>query len=234
MKITEQQMFDYITCPAKYDIKYNKRIDIRDEQTLPKLLNKVAKFFYLNLFNGKVCTANELKAKWDSVCKANMDFIDAKKNLAGWGAIINLLNWAQRNQIVILDVDTTYSFVVDNVEILGQMDPILAIPGRGMELLITNFSDRLPDQIASDMKLKYSLDSLAFEKVYNKELEGIRIHSVKADKDLFTRRGKMEYKRLEDTITSVAKGIENNIFYPREGPLCSNCSAKEYCKFWSK
>ena len=26
INLTEQQFFDYITCPAKYDMKYNKKI----------------------------------------------------------------------------------------------------------------------------------------------------------------------------------------------------------------
>ena len=49
MRITEQQLFDYIECPAKYHIKYNMKIDIPEEVHLSKLLNSVSNFFYLNL-----------------------------------------------------------------------------------------------------------------------------------------------------------------------------------------
>ena len=36
MRITEQQLFDYIECPAKYHIKYNMKIDIPEEIHLSK------------------------------------------------------------------------------------------------------------------------------------------------------------------------------------------------------
>lgn len=233
MQVTEQQIFDYIFCPTKYDIKYNRQIPIQDPISLPRLLRKVSKFFYLQLVNGKVPSINELKNKWDSVCKANSDFIDSKKNIAGWGLIIQLVDWARKEQIMVVDVDTQFKLISGPVEVTGQMETILIRKDRKSELLITNFADKIPDQIEMDMKLKHSLDAAAFKTITGNHLDGIRIRSVKHDKDILTTRSDPDFLRLDSTIQSVAKGIKNNIYYPREQNLCSSCTAKQYCRFWN-
>jgi hypothetical protein len=233
MKMTEQQMFDYMFCPAKFEMRHIRGIDIPEPVTMQRLLNKVAKYFYMNLFNGKVCTMNEIKGKWDSICTAYPDYIDQKKALLGWGLIINLLKWASGNEISILDIDTNYNIVVDGVELVGCMEPILFTNNK-MELLVSNFGDKLPDQTELDMKLKYTLDCLAFKTTHNRELHGIKIRCVKHDKDMTTTRIEPDYNRLRTTIKSIGKSIHNNIYYPRENNLCGACNAREYCKYWTR
>lgn len=233
MKISEQQLMDYMFCPAKFELKYVKGFAIEEPPSLSKLLNKVAKYFYINLFNGKACSSSELKNKWDSICKQNPDVIDPKKNIAGMGMILNLLRWAQNEQIMILDIDTRYNIVLDDLEVEGCMNPLLAVlPGKEVELLVTSFSSNIPDQINVDMKLKYSLDAYAFEKSYGKRLRGIRVHSVKSDKDILTVRGDNDYLRLQSTLKGVYNGIKHKAFFVSETPMCESCSAKHYCKAW--
>lgn len=233
MKLTEQQFFDYITCPAKYDLKYNKNIDIQEQLSNPRLLNKVAKYFYVNLFNGKLPSQQELKNKWDSICKTHLNVITPKSNLEGWGLIINLLNWASRNKITVLDVNTQYSIVFQDVELIGQTEPIIATT-KGFELLVSDFHNKLPDTTEIDMKLKHTLDAYAFKKMFNKELNGVHIRMFKLDKDLYTYRSQPDFDRLESSVIGVAKGIAAEAFYPRENPLCSSCTARQYCKYWKK
>lgn len=201
---------------------------------MQKLLDKVATYFYLNIFNGHVPDTRELKNKWDSICRVNADYIDAKRNLDGWGLIVNLVNWAHRNEIFVLDVNTQYNLVVDDNEIVGQMAPFIATPNGKIELLNSHFSTRVPEQIDVDMKLKYTIDMLAFSRIYGKELDGVHIKLFKQDKDMYSRRTTIDFRRLESTITGVCKGIEAGVYYPRESPLCSTCNAKQYCKFWCK
>lgn len=234
MRMTETQMFDYIFCPAKYDIKYNRGIDVADPISMPRLLSRVAKFFYMNLVNGKVCSVNELKNKWDSICKEYPDFVDSKKNVAGWGMIISMMQWASKEQIMVVDVNTFYRLNVGGVEVDGNLDAVLMRPDKKSELLITSFSDRIPDQIETDMKLKYTLDAAAFKVLTGKQLDGIRVHGVKSDKDIITVRSEPDFKRLDTTIRNVGRAIEANVFYPREQNLCTTCTARQYCKYWYK
>jgi len=231
--ITEQQFFDYIHCPALFEMTYIKKIPMEESTSFPKLLEKVAKYFYLHLLNGRIASASELKKKWDSICQANEDKIDNKKVMEGIGLIFKLLNWADREQPVVLDIDTRYNIHVGNVELVGNMETILAAPNKKYELLITSFSSRLPDQMMIDMKMKYTLEAYAFNKVYNKPVDGIRVYSVKHAKDFYTYRTDDDFKRLETAIKSVGESIEKGLYYPREGIMCSSCPAKGYCRYWS-
>ena len=231
MKITEQQLFDYIHCPALFEMKYIRKIPLEESLSTPKLLNKVAKYFYLNLLNGKICTTSELKKKWDSICAKHEEQINPKKVMEGMSLIMKLYNWASDEQAVVLDIDSPYIIRVGDVELVGNMGTILAAPNNKYELLITDFSSRLPDQSLIDIKLKYTLEAYAFQKVYNKFIDGVRVHSVKYNKDFYTSRTDGDFKRLETAIRNVGKSIQDGLFYPREG-MCSTCPAKGYCKYW--
>lgn len=234
IELTESQMFDYIFCPAKYDIKYNRRIDIQEPISLPRLLSRVSKFFYTSLVNGKVPSINELKNKWDSISRQYPNFVDSKKNIAGWGMIVNLTQWAAKEQIMVVDVNTFYQLTVGSVSLKGNLETVLVRPDKKSELLITSFSDKVPDQIETDMKLKYTLDAAAFKVLTQKPLDGIRVHSVKSDKDIITTRSEPDFKRLDTTIRNVGRAIEGQVFYPREQNLCSTCTARQYCRYWYK
>lgn len=233
-KITEQELFDYIFCPAKYHMKYIMKIDIQDPISMPKLLNKVAKYFYMNLLNGKVCSINEIKSKWDSVCMQYPHFVDSKKSINGYGLIISLLKWAGNEEIIIGDVDQNYKILMGNVEVFGTIETILVRKDRRFELLYTNFADKDPDQLEIDQKLKYTLDALAFKVMHDRAIDGIRIHSVKADRNLVTYRTDPDFERLQTTVSNVARAIDEKIFYPRESHLCNTCTARELCRYWSQ
>lgn len=236
MVISEQQLFDYMKCPALYDFKYNKSIRIYEQVSIPKLLSGIANYFYFSIMNGKVPTSNDLKRKWDSVCTNNADYIDAKKNIEGMGSIINMFRWAQDERLIVADINSAYrlTFIHENkpVELVGSMGTILLTANNKYELLVTDFSSKLPDQTLIDMKLKYSLDCLAFSKTYNKEISGVRVHNIKNNKDFYSSRFDDDLKRFESSLINVVKSIRENIYYPRESTLCGPCAVKEYCKVW--
>ena len=118
------------------------------------------------------------------------------------------------------------------VELVGNMGTILALPNNNYELLITDFGNKMPEQTLVDMKLKYSLDSYAFQNVYNKRVHGIRVRNIKNARDFLTFRSQDDFKRLEQAVANVSCCIKNKLFYPRESVMCSICNAKEYCKVW--
>jgi hypothetical protein len=231
--ITEQQMFDYIFCPARYHIKYIMNVGVQEPVTMQKMLSKVSKYFFMNLLNGKVCTYKELKSKWDSICTQYPNYFDPKKNITGWGHIVNFVQWAAEQKIIIGDIDQSYRLYIDGVELVGNIETILVNTKKQFELLYINFNDKDPDQIDIDQKLKYSLDAFAFKSMYKQEIDGIKIHSAKSNRDYLTYRTIPDMERLTATITNVAKGIQNNIFYPRESHLCSSCTSRELCRFWT-
>ena len=232
MKLTEQQLFDYIHCPAKYHIKYVMKIDVAEPISITKLLNTISRYFYLKLFNGSVPTYDEVRKKWDSLCETHSSYMDNKKALNGWGQIIKFVQWAEREKLIVGDVETKYMIPIDTVQFYGSIDTTLVKPSKEIELLTTSFSDRNLDRTDIEMKLKHTMDYVGFKALYGQAPNGIKIHSVKYDQDVFTNRTEPDIIRLRDTIKNVSKSIEQGIYYPRESSFCSSCTARQYCKYW--
>lgn len=235
MLITEEQLFNYISCPLKYDLIYNKKLNIGEPKTLPRLLAPIEKFLFINILNGKVPHINELKKKWDNTCSDNEDYIDDRKCINGLGLIISLYNWVYANKIIILSCSSKYEITTsNNNSIVGSLGAVTSSNGTGYELLYSNFSDKLLTQFDIDSKIKYTLDSYAFEKLYNQKVNGLKIHFVKQDKDFFTTRNEDDYNRLEAIIDSVCNGIDNKVYYPRESYMCEKCQGRGACLMWNK
>lgn len=233
MILTEDQFFDYIQCPAKYDLKYNKRIPSSESVTMQKLLDKVVKYFYSNLLDGKVCTMEQLKQKWDSICEKNIYFIDTKKNLEGMNYIINFARWASNEQPNIIDFDSSYDIITENTIFSGNMGAIRMIPNRKFELIINRFNNRTISQNDLDKMLKYTIDCYAFKEQCAVEISAIRLINHKNNEEFISSRSNNDYDRLTSSIKGVASGIENKAFYPRESIYCTSCNYIDFCKYWS-
>jgi hypothetical protein len=232
--LTEQQFFDYIYCPAKYDLKYNKKIVIEDTFSINTVLNKVAKYFYLYVVNNlKTPTMNIITSKFDSLMKPYMDMVSNKQYTDAVFQIRNFYNWACSSKVAVIDSDVKYLIKHKDIILEGVMNPVAVNNDRKLEFLIMNFSSRIPDQLEVDTKLKYSIDMMSFNSS-NKDnkIYATKVHCVKSNKDIITSRTDNDYNRLLATIEGVANGISNKIFYPRESHMCSNCTYRNICRGW--
>lgn len=228
----EEELFDYIKCPAYYDMKYNKNIPMEKEINMQYLLNNIAKYFYSNLLNKKICSMDELKRKWDHVCQANKQYIDSKKNIEGLNYIINFAKWSANNNLLLADFDSKYKINIGESSIEGAMSAISILPGKRCELIINKFSNQAPDQYNIDKNIKYTLDCYAFKRLYNYDISIIKIIHHKNNSEFITQRTENDFERLKSTIKGVELGIKHNSYYPRETVFCRSCFYKQYCKYW--
>lgn len=235
MKITELQLLNYLRCPIEYDYRYNKNIYLEEKVSMVKALNLISTYFYMNLINGKVLSTSALKRKWDSICSKHR--LSPQQCVEGLGQIMKMYMWANNEELLVQSTDIAYSFVVNikpkkYIDFNGEITTTVAIDKTGEPyLLITDFSNKNPNQSVLDIKLKYTLDCYAYYKIYNKKLN-IKLHHVKTNKDYFTTRGNEDFNKLEITIRNVANSILDNIYYPRESVLCGSCNYINFCKAW--
>src|SRR5574344_472477 len=150
MRITETQLFDYISCPLTYNLRYNMKMDFHEQTSMNQLLNMVASYFYMNIMNGRIIQPSGLKKKWDSICEKNSDYIDTKKCLEGMGSIMKLFQWAYNEKILISDIHEPYVITTKGtheiVDVAGEIGAIVSLPNGTFQLLITDFSNRYPDK----------------------------------------------------------------------------------------
>ena len=179
---------------------------------------------------------SSIKSAWDRICEKNPDIITPQKGLDGLGQLMKMYRWAEKVQLRVVDHHIPYSIGIDTrvgrVDFRGHINCIAADNNNEIYLLDLDFSNRLPNQIFLDTKLKYTLDSLALNKVYNKWAAGIKIHHVKNDKDFFSIRKQEDFNRLETAISNIVYSVQQDIFYPRESAFCSSCDMMDFCRAW--
>lgn len=232
--IIDEQIYDYISCPARYDMKAKGLIG-KDYETVPSLLKQVARKFYTTLMNGEVLPPSTLKKQWDKLCERHSDFMVPKKVLEGMDKLMKLYRWAADEQLIIADVHVPYGILFqerDNaIDVRGTI-PVIAVTKAGqMEILITDFGNRYPEQTKIDMNLSYTMMSYAFLKERGESI-GIRIHNVKNNKDFYAYRMADDYKRLETAVKNTVYCIRQKLYYPRESVLCGICNARDICRGW--
>lgn len=231
MKITEQQLFDYIRCPALYDMKHEKELPIKEQESFQDLLRKAAEYIYFRVSLGEVPTMKEIKRKWDSICEPYAEVLGAKKVMEGMSLLQQLFNWCRENELIVIETKTKYAIYLDGFEINGNIGTVISRNGK-LELLITSFSNQLPDAILNDLKLKYTIDCYAYEQMYNDSIQAIRIVSVKHNKEFITMRRTTDYERLKASVRAIGKSIEQKLYHVTDSHLCKTCPASSLCKYW--
>ena len=239
MKITEQQLFDYISCPAMYQYKHEQGIDLYQSKTVKDLLITTANYFYTYVFeNKKTPTLKVLSNKFEALYLKHKQDIPEKKYNEGLLSLRNFYNWACSEKIVVADSCMPYNLTYKGVSLTGILSPIAINNSHGnkmLEFLILNFSGRNIDQLTLDTKLKYSIDMLAFN--HNNgatRISGIKHHHIKTGKDMLSMRSQIDNDRALATIEGVALGIKNKVFYPRESVFCSTCEYRHMCRSWKR
>lgn len=234
--LTEEQLFEYIKCPIRYDAIYNKHMITGEEPSMQKYLGKIATYFLMQLMDGTVVSTDILKRKWDKLSEQHPDYITPQRNLEGIDKLMRFYRWAENEELIVGDVSIPYELTLreddDLLDFRGEITTI-AVGKHGQKpyLLYLDFGNRFPDQAMLDMKLKYSLDSYATAKTTGKQL-GIKVHHVKKDKDFFVMRSAMDYARMKKILFNVAKSIYHGLYYPRENVMCSNCDMINLCRIW--
>lgn len=236
-ELTEEELFDFIRCPIRYDAIRNKRIITGQEDSMPRYLEKVAHWFFLQLMNGVVPATSKLKQKWDKLCEQHSDYITPQKNLEGVDKLMKLFRWAEDEQLVVGDTDIPYEYAIKDergvVSFRGEIGTVAQALKRSPKpfLLYLDFGNKYPDQAMLDMKLKYTLDSYAIAELSNKCL-GIKIHHVKSGNDFYTMRQAQDYERMKKVVANVARSIQQKLYYPRENVMCANCDMENFCRIW--
>ena len=165
MDLTEKQLFDFMKCPVYYDSIHNKNLPVATPLSMKHLLEKVTSYFFINLMSGKVLSTENLKRKWDRLCEDNMTYMTPQRCLEGLGLIIKMYLWAQNEEFMIADMKTPYTITIKSswgiINLNGEI-AVISVDrnGKNPQLLITDFSNKYPNQSILDMKLKYTLDNL--------------------------------------------------------------------------
>lgn len=227
--INEQQLFEYMKCPIRYDF-IKKGIAPTDDATYKKQLYLILKNLYLSTLDTTYKNISPLKNKWDKYCSTHL--LDAKKALEGWGCILNAYNYITANNITFTDVDCMYELEIPGAQLIikGQLDPFIE-HDTYIEVFISHTTKKMPDKSDIDKKLKHTIDAYILSKKFKKDVV-FNYYNCNTNQSMITTRSTLDFNRLENIITQIGKALTNNIIFPRESFMCSSCCYLELCSKW--
>lgn len=202
-----------------------------------KALNSIIRNFCMALMDNKVLPQHKLRQQWDAVCTANPIYFHEKRCIEGMFAINKFYQWAARNEIIVADVGSPYvinlKYNADIYSIEGNFGIIIINKNKQPENLKINFTNKMAPQEMLELDMFTALDHLAFKTVFGRELNGTQIYNVKADKSQFVvKTNSMEEKRISNFVVNISRAIQQQIYYPHQSPLCSNCAALDFCRLY--
>lgn len=249
MLLTSENMWDYIKCPLHYYFKnvagFNHYLPSKDDM-FKEVIEKMIKFYYYSLLDGKVPSMQEMKLKYNSMLKSMMQqtrkdpvenpLVASKKDYErrGLAYIVGFYNWASKNASIPVAIDKEFIINVGDHRLSGNIEILRQTADKKIDLLIIKTWESMPDDFMIDTDLDITLQYMAVRSIYDIIPDSATIYVVKNSIEMVTTRNQDQIKRLITVANNVAKSIENNIYYPRWNLYCKKCDHKELCKHWYK
>lgn len=233
IELTEDQLEDYIKCPNLFYIRHVNNILPRKQITIRTITEKYVNQMFYTLMDGKIPNIDHVLLDFSKECMEHKYPAINRDVQKASNQIVTLFNWLISNRIQIADTGSPFelTFPASNVILKGTFGKIRYNNDK-LELLVTDLSNKDPDQNLIDISVRHTLQAYAIHKLIKKyELSCIRVLSVRYNRvtELFSYRSPIAFARLENTVNNIANAIRNNIFYPRESFECARCPVKAYC-----
>ena len=233
IKITQQQVLDYVRCPNYFYFKYLTKIPDKTGPTFHSLIKTIINYYFSALMDNKVPSDKEIKNRWDKMVeKYPLIISNDKLIMKGYGLLNLFIEYCYKNRVLIADIDSPYQINVSSNTILtGQTGAVRLNEGK-LELFEIETSQKAPDQTLLNMSLKYTMQIYALRELsIAHPITNVRILHLSSGKEFTTYRTNKDFDRLTNTLNKITKAIRNEIYYPREDYMCPQCSFKTYCGF---
>ena len=232
LRLTEEQILDYIKCPNYFYLKYNSKIPFNNLPSFKDLIQKIIDAYMIKIFNGQLLSIDKVKKLWDKASEEYPNVLSSKRVLDGIGIMTMLDRYCHNNKLLIADINSPYQINFShNVIVTGNLG-IIRLNDKQLELFVVETSQKKPEQILLDMSFKYTLQIYAINKMSpGVNINCLRVYHVKSNSEYTTYRTQKDYDRMEKIIAGVSKAIRNEIFYPREDFTCPQCVYKNYCGY---
>lgn len=245
MELSVEDLYAYKRCPLQYKWLRIDRIQTDFQMSIQdgfkEAIHTTIRYFYLNLRDGRLLSAESLKKKFQTIWEQKIDLYQIrfdeirtkrKKELEGIGLILYFHKQQSMfpDDVIDVAVDFHMPFGPD-LNIKGTI-PLIRSTHRGQELVQFKTADHIQSEFWSKTDMELTLYALAYQSMYQKPPDSIAIYYVKTGTTIFTSRAPVDYQRLYQSIKLLKKGIQEQWFYPRESYSCDQCPVQSLCMNW--
>lgn len=249
MILSSDALFTYIDCPLKYALKYNAKAvpeGVSANEAFSKTIHSVIYHFWYKIMNEGKASDLDLKNKWESMWFESNgitkdDIIYGRKRdktdlgYKGLGYLQAFFRQVKYNTGVPICIDKEFMAPIGDHYVTGNLELVREVgngAGKIIEIIDYKTGRSLPDEKLVERDLALTLQSYAFRHMFQAKEQKLTYFYLRHARPLETMRGPSHYRRLTETVNSVAKCIEDQIFYPRQTYTCIGCGYKKYCDIW--
>ena len=232
LRLTENELLDYIKCPNLFYFKYRTKIPLVEKKTVGTLVREAINYYYMKLLDGRAPNMESIKRKWDSICDAGKNELSGRQILEGYGLLKLFDKYCREKKLIVADFSSSYEIVFPgNIIVTGSIGAITLI-GKKLELFVVETGSRHPDQRLLDMSIRNTLRCLAALRTFKGyELNCINVLHLKSLTEYRTYRSSIQYRRLEKAVQNIGRAIREEIYYPHESFECARCPYKNFCGY---
>ena len=233
IELTEEQLEQYIRCPNLFYIRSVNGILSKKQTTIRSITEKYRDRMFYTLMDGKIPDIDSVLIEFSKECMEHKYPVTHRDVQKASNQLVILFNWLVSNRVQIGDIGTPFEITFPNANVIikGTFGAIRYVNDK-LELLSVDFSTRDPSQDLVDISIRYTLQAYAVHKLVRKyDLSCIHVLTVRYNRvqELLSYRDRTSFERLEKTVQSVATGLRNSVFYPRETFECMQCPVRSYC-----
>ena len=245
MRISINEITDYIKCPLMYKFMHVDRIIATKtpDEYYKEYLKLAISFYYFSMIEKKNHLFELMLRKWGSLwfnsgmVKAfKEDYLKQKSN----EAVMLLTDFNKKiasERATPIAVNFPYEAVlpgIENIHITGNIDLIKILNDktrqRETQIVFLCTSKKIPDDFMVKNRLSVTVASYVFRKTFKIKEDRIKIVGVAHKADTETMRTGGDFNRAEKIIRNICTGIANKVFYPRTTTInCANCRYKAFC-----
>ncbi|RHW31841.1 PD-(D/E)XK nuclease family protein [Oceanobacillus profundus] len=241
--VTLTDLYEFKRCSLRFKLtKVDKVTSVMNAKDgLHEALHSTINYFYYAMLDGKFLSMNDLKEKFSNIWYGEMDLYDIKlngnqekrkKELEAIEMLQTLHRKEQRNkdEIVAVNLDFRVPFGKE----LTVMDkiPLIRKTSRGHEIVNIKTGKQKYDEFWQRTDMGITLQALAFEGIFKKQADTIRIENIRRGDSTFLERKRSDYQRLYKSVRMMQKAMQEGWFYPNESFMCNSCPVKNICMEW--
>lgn len=245
MKLSLQQMLDYIHCPMFYRFKYRTKGESLYLNLNDKYESDIEKFmfaYHSQLQNGDVVDGGTVKKIWGSLWigqknKQDLIFADTGDRRDTWNerrkqGIENLMTYHSRGKKNIgTPVLINHDFevpIAKGISLTGSFKLIQELHGK-VELINFKANSRRYTQTMMRKDVETTAMSYAFRNVFSQKEDNLIVYYVDKNQRVLTQRTENDYEIFKESTKNIALSIRNDLFYIAPNPKCISCVYKEKC-----
>lgn len=259
MKISVDEIIDFVTCSALHRFRYVDKIDVSTTHKLKrvnreslieqydKALHKAASFLFHSMQEGKYPGKHHLSKRWGYLWvqpRSDQEDIRFKetswrdthdrKRVEGWKKLLLLWDHYRAADFTPIMVDYRYNVPIGNHIIEGTIDLVRIAKNENgreyIELVEFVYDDKSSPFLHVKRDWRVTSAAYAFRKLMNVTEEKIVYHGLISGKLVQTSRQEDDFYHLEKLIDTIESLRKMNVSIPVFNERCLTCPYQKHCE----